>query len=93
LLTALGEQVYGELMGHHLSQGFGATARSDLAASWYDMTLGALERGQPAVFAPGQPERTALIRAASSAVSGGTAGTMTAPVQPVSTLPTFSIQN
>ncbi len=90
ILAALGERAYGELMGHHLSQGFGATARADLARDWYDMAVTALEAGQPAVFAPGQPERTSLIRAA--ALGGtGQAGTMTAPVQPASALPSFTV--
>lgn len=91
ILTALGEQVYGELMGHHLSQGFGATQRRDLAGPWYDMALNALEAGQMAVFAPGQPERTRLIRAAASQSGGAKAGTMSAPVQPASALPSFTI--
>ena len=91
ILTALGEQVYGELMGHHLSQGFGATQRRDLAGPWYDMALNALEAGQMAVFAPGQPERTRLIRAAASQSGGAKAGTMSAPVQPASALPSFAI--
>jgi hypothetical protein len=91
ILTALGEQVYGELMGHHLSQGFGATQRRDLAGPWYDMALNALEGGQLAVFAPGQPERTKLMRVAASQSGGAQAGTMTAPVQPASALPNFTI--
>lgn len=91
ILTALGERVYGELMGHHLSQGFGATQRRDLAGPWYDMALEALESGQPAVFAPGQPERTQLIRVAASQSGGAKAGTMTAPVQPASALPNFTV--
>ena len=90
ILTALGEQVYGELMGHHLSQGFGATRRGDLATQWYALALNALESGQHAVFAPGQPERTALIRAA-AIPTAGQAGTMSAPVQPASALPNFSV--
>ncbi|NNE89234.1 MAG: peptidoglycan-binding protein [Silicimonas sp.] len=91
LLTALGERVYAELMGHHLSQGFGATQRSDLAGQWYTMAIDALDAGQPAVFAPGQSERTELIRTASSWGTGGKAGTMTAPVQPASALPSFNV--
>ena len=94
ILAALGEQVYGELMGHHLSQGFGATQRFDLASAWYDLALGALGSGQPAVFAPGQPERVQLLRAAVDSSWGGggqKAGTMTAPVQPASALPNFAI--
>lgn len=91
LLTALGERVYGELMGHHLSQGFGATQRADLAGQWYAMAIEALDAGQPAVFAPGQSERTELIRTASSWGAGGKAGTMDAPVQPASALPSFNV--
>jgi hypothetical protein len=91
LLTALGERVYGELMGHHLSQGFGATQRADLAGQWYTMAIEALDAGQPAVFAPGQTERTELIRTASSWGTGGKAGTMEAPVQPASALPSFNV--
>ncbi len=87
ILVALGEQVYAELMGHHLNQGFGATARQDLAAQWYTMGIAAIEGGQPAVFLPGQPERTALIKAAVM----GPDNAMNAPVQPASALPTFKI--
>ena len=80
-------QVYAELMGHHLSQGFGATSRQDLADGWYAMGISAIEAGQAAVFAPGQPERTALIKAAVM----GPENAMNAPVQPASALPTFKI--
>ena len=92
LLTALGERVYGELMGHHLSQGFGATQRTDLATQWYTMAIEALDAGQPAVFAPGQPERTELLRKAS--LSLGTSSSSVTPVQPLvqpAALPTFGI--
>ena len=88
ILVALGEQVYAELMGHHLSQGLGATQRTDLAGQWYQMSMAALDAGQPAVFAPGQPERNALIRAAATGERGNA---MTAPVQPASALPSFTI--
>ena len=88
ILVALGEQVYAELMGHHLSQGMGATQRTDLASEWYQMSISAIDAGQPAVFSPGQPERHALIRAAAT---GEGVNAMTAPVQPASALPTFTI--
>lgn len=88
ILVALGEQVYAELMGHHLSQGLGATQRTDLAGQWFQMSLTALDAGQPAVFAPGQPERSALIRAAAT---GEGKDAMSAPVQPASALPNFAV--
>jgi len=64
LLVGLGETVYGELLGHHLMQGMGASQRPDLARDWYSIGLSAIDAGRPPVFAPGQPERTELIRAA-----------------------------
>ncbi|MEM6385510.1 MAG: peptidoglycan-binding domain-containing protein [Pseudomonadota bacterium] len=86
VLTALGEQAYAELMGHHLNQGFGATMRKEAATEWYMMAVSAVEGGSAPVFAPGQPERTALIKAAVA----GPDNAMNAPVQPASTsLPTF----
>ena len=93
ILYALGEGVYGELMGHHLSQGFGPAKRVDMAQSWYQAGLSAADSGAAAVFVPGQPERTELIRQASVRVNSG-AGLPTQPlVQPASStgLPTFSI--
>jgi len=71
LLVALGEHVYGELPGHHLSQGFGATQRMDLAVAWYDTAVTALEDGAEAVFAPGQPDRAQLLHKAAYGVGSG----------------------
>ena len=92
LLYAMGEGVYGELMGHHLAMGFGTTKRTDVAATWYQAGLAAADSGAAAVFVPGQPERTELIRAASDKLGRG-ASTLPS-VQPASatgTLPVFSI--
>ncbi len=76
-------------MGHHLSQGFGASVRKDLAVGWYGVALDALSAGATPVFATTQPERTDLIQQATFALSGGnTAGAAT----PESTsLPVFSV--
>jgi peptidoglycan hydrolase-like protein with peptidoglycan-binding domain len=63
LLAGLGEGAYGELLGHHLMRGFGTAANPGLAKSWFQVGMDALDAGQPAVFAPGQPERADLIRA------------------------------
>lgn len=93
LLYALGEGVYGELMGHHLSQGFGPAKRADMAQSWYQAGLQAADSGAAAVFVPGQPERTELIRQASVRVNSGATLDIQPLVQPASStgLPTFSI--
>jgi len=93
LLYSLGESVYGELMGHHLSQGFGPAKRADMAQSWYEAGLAAADSGAAAVFVPGQPERTELIRQAAFQVNGGAARATQPLVQPASSsgLPTFSV--
>jgi peptidoglycan hydrolase-like protein with peptidoglycan-binding domain len=69
LLAAMGERGYSEYLGHHLSQGFGATERPDLAMDWYQMSLDAMEQGQT-VVAPGVEGRDALIKKASYTING-----------------------
>jgi hypothetical protein len=69
LLTALGEGAYGELLGHHLSQGYGANVRPDLALDWYDTGLAAMGAGS-AVFAPGIADRPDVIRKAAFTIGG-----------------------
>jgi peptidoglycan hydrolase-like protein with peptidoglycan-binding domain len=69
LLAAMGERGYSEYLGHHLSQGFGATERPDLAMGWYQMSLDAMGQGQM-VVAPGLPGRDALIKKAAYTING-----------------------
>ncbi len=69
LLTALGEGAYGELLGHHLSQGYGANVRPDLALDWYDTGLAAMGAGA-AIFAPGVADRPEIIRKAAFTIGG-----------------------
>ena len=92
LLFTMGEGVYGELMGHHLNMGFGPAKRPEMAASWYQAGLQAVDSGAAAVFAPGQPERTELIRVAAQRMNGAPSASLPT-VQPVAGtgLPTFSI--
>lgn len=101
-LTAMGEPAYGELLGHHLREGYGTTMRPDLAAQWYNASLSALEQGAQPAFMPGQPERAQLLRAATRGMQGGAAmpvpvpAAQPAPVPvPVPTqtnaLPSFSV--
>jgi peptidoglycan hydrolase-like protein with peptidoglycan-binding domain len=84
LLVALGEKAYGELMGHHLMQGYGAAQRSDLALAWYEHGLDA---NRKAVFAPNQPERDALLKAAVFGVPAAPA----TQVSPAAALPVFAL--
>ncbi|SHK87024.1 Putative peptidoglycan binding domain-containing protein [Roseovarius marisflavi] len=92
LLTALGEEVYAELMGHHLNEGFGTTRRPDLALAWYQGSVEALERGAESAFAPGDAGRTALIRKAAFPSDGANNTGGSQAVQPASTLPTFTLE-
>lgn len=88
LLYSLGEPVYGELIGHHLSQGFGTDAKPKMSLAWYDAGIAAVENGAEPIIAPGQPERTELIRKASHEMVGG--GSSSA-AQPASALPAFTV--
>ena len=92
LLTALGEEVYAEMMGHHLNEGFGTTRRPDLALAWYQGAVDAVEKGAEPVFAPGNTGRTSLIRKAAFPSQGANAKDGAETVQPASTLPTFKIE-
>ena len=90
LLVTLGETAYAELPGHHLAQGFGTSTRADLAATWYASATEALTTGGAPAFVPGQSDRAALIDAAVTDLTGGTAPL--APVEPTdAALPSFAI--
>jgi hypothetical protein len=88
ILVALGEPAYGELLGHHLVNGFGTTHRNDLALQWYTSATEAIASGQPAVFVPGQAERPALIQAAAMQLGAPATGTESQSATFV--LPTFN---
>ncbi|WP_299149231.1 peptidoglycan-binding domain-containing protein [uncultured Tateyamaria sp.] len=93
MLYAMGDHVYGELMGHHLAQGFGTPQRVDAARVWYAEGLNAVDKGAPAVFAPGQPERVELLRQASLRL-GTSNSEVFNPVQPLvqpAALPSFGV--
>lgn len=88
LLTGAGNAPYGELVGEHLAMGFGLPADKTRAADWLQMGLAAQKAGAPAVFAPAQPERAALLEKVVAVMTGA------APVpaaQPVSALPSFTL--
>lgn len=95
ILAAVGEGAYGELMGHHLSQGFGTVKNADRAKPWYEMGIEAAESGT-AVFSPGQPERVDVIRAAMDGGAAPAGGIVVLPVADDtdggSALPTFTVK-
>ncbi|WP_231582047.1 peptidoglycan-binding domain-containing protein [Puniceibacterium sp. IMCC21224] len=91
LLVSLGKAPYSEILGHHLSQGYGAAQRDDLALVWYKDALDALQSGVTPVFAPGQPERSGLIRKASMMLGGNASAVVLAPVPASASLPVFTV--
>ncbi|MGH1356446.1 MAG: peptidoglycan-binding domain-containing protein [Thalassovita sp.] len=88
LMVAVGQTPYAELVGHHLSQGFGAPQDPAKAAPWYDMAIQALNGGAEPAFAPGQPERMEMVKAASDALNG----TGMPKPSPAAALPSFVIK-
>jgi hypothetical protein len=89
IMVGVGQRPYAELVGHHLAQGFGVVKSADKAQGWYETAISALEAGATPAFAPGQPERVALIKAASTGLVGGLAQPVPA-ASTASALPTFS---
>ena len=90
VLVGVGEAPYAELVGHHLSQGFGVAQSPDMARGWYEMAISALNSGSEPVFAPGQPERIEVIQAAAL----GAPAASNAPIAASATtggLPSFSL--
>lgn len=87
LLVGIGKTPYAEMVGHHLAQGFGVTRSDERAQEWYGVAVAALESGAAPVFAPGQPERVGLLRAAALGLDG--AESLPQP-QPVG-LPAFKL--
>lgn len=91
ILVSLGQAPYSELMGHHLSQGFGAANRDDLALVWYTDAMESIARGATPVFAPGQPERMDLIRKAALMLNGTATADAPQPAAMQVGLPVFSV--
>ncbi|MEM9975601.1 MAG: peptidoglycan-binding domain-containing protein [Pseudomonadota bacterium] len=91
LLNTLGAPAYGELLGHHLREGFGTAARPDLARGWYEASLSAVEAGSERALLPGNAERPRLMRAALDDLGAAPRhGTVAAGV---GRLPTFSLRD
>lgn len=87
ILAASGEAAYGELLGHHLREGFGTAANDITAHAWYSVSLTAVEGGAPAVFNPNDAGRLPLIRqAVASALQG-----QPVPVPAAINVPTLNI--
>lgn len=91
MLDAAGEAAYGEHVGHHLMQGFGAPRRADRGADWMDEAVVAMQDGATQVVAPGAPERVALLRRSLDMATGKPVDALTDVAAPVATLPSFQM--
>lgn len=64
-LVAADQEPYGEIIAHHLREGFGVTAAPAAAVPWYQNAVTALENGATPVFVPSTTvDRIQVIRAA-----------------------------
>lgn len=71
ILAASGEPAYGELLGHHLREGYGKAVDDYRAHEWFEVSLTAIEGGAPAVFNAADAGRLPLIRQAVAITLGG----------------------
>ena len=63
-MLAAGNAPYGEIVGHHLREGFGVQSSAEASVSWYSNAMNALESGVTPVFVPSATnERIQVIRA------------------------------
>ncbi len=93
MLVAMGEPAYGELLAHHLREGFGTNQRRDLAMQWYQASLTALGNGATPVFMPSQTERPELLQQATMRLQPAERQGLLGGAAPAqnATLPTFSV--
>lgn len=81
VMVGIDEAAYGEVVAHHLREGFGTAASPERSGTWMERTLTSLENGaNPAFLSNQSSERVALLRAA---MAGGASAPMGAG------LPTF----
>lgn len=93
LLTSLGDAGYAELLGHHLSQGIGASERTDIAIGWYEEALTSFSDTGDMAFAPGQPDRMALLQKAAFMLQGQSSATQTEVAPQQVGLPLLIVDN
>ncbi|MFP7570385.1 peptidoglycan-binding domain-containing protein [Marivita sp. S2033] len=93
LLTSLGETGYAELLGHHLSQGIGASERADIAVAWYEAALTSFTDSGEMAFAPGQPDRMGLLQKAALMLGGQAIATPDESTPKPAALPLLVVDN
>lgn len=75
IMVGIDQAAYGEVVAHHLREGFGATASPARAEAWMSRTLSSLDGGATPAFLPNQSaDRVALLRAAMAGETAAPAG-------------------
>ncbi len=74
VLVGLGEDAYGEMLGHHLLNGFAAPKRTDRGMEWLEVAILSLESGSSPLVSTGGAGRTQLLKAAVQSATGVSAG-------------------
>jgi peptidoglycan hydrolase-like protein with peptidoglycan-binding domain len=70
MLVGLGEEAYGELLGHHLLNGFAAPKREDRGLEWLTVATGALDAGAAPLVPVGSDARAGLLQQAIATING-----------------------
>ncbi len=70
MLVGLGEEAYGELLGHHLLNGFAAPKREDRGLEWLTVATGALDAGAAPLVPVGADARLDLLQQAMATIDG-----------------------
>jgi hypothetical protein len=71
VLVGLGEQAYGEQVGHHLLRGFATAKRQDRGLEWIAGTVAALESGADPLVSAGAGTHFMVLQNALQTISGG----------------------
>lgn len=91
-LAAFAGPSYGELVGHHLRQGFGTAPDRARSQEWHMSTIAAMDAGAAASILPEQANaRNAIIRAAFSPTGQVPSSVVNDAADAATTLPTFTI--
>ena len=92
MLVSAGHDAYGEIVGHHLREGFGTKASTEGGRVWLSYALDAIDSGADPVFLPAESDvRISVLRAALN--GGAPASKVSANSTGAPSLPAFGVPN
>ena len=90
MLVSAGHDAYGEIVGHHLREGFGTKASTEGGRVWLGYALDAIDSGADPAFLPAESHvRVSVLRAALN--DGGSAPKISANSDGAPSLPSFGV--